>query len=223
MIIAIDGPAGSGKSSTAREVARRLGFGHLDSGAFYRTLTYAALNAGIPREQWVELRAEDLDAFRIEARPGDGGFRYYVGGVDVEDAIRSPEVNAHVSHMAKVPAVRTWLLERQRAAAVGVDLVSDGRDIGTVVFPDAEVKIFLIADARVRAERRLIEQGIAAPSAAEIDAEVARLAVRDRIDTERAVAPLRQADDAVAIDTTALSFEEQVSRIVELARQVKKS
>lgn len=218
MIIAIDGPAGSGKSTTAREVARRLGFEHLDSGAFYRTLTYAALQAGIPQEEWVTLQSADLDAFRIEARPGNGGFRFMMGGQDVGDAIRSAEVNVNVSHMAKVPAVRTWLLERQRAAADGVDLVSEGRDIGTVVFPHAELKIFLVADPRVRAERRLKEQGIAAPAPAEIDAEVARLEERDRIDSERAVAPLRRADDAVDIDTTRLTFEEQVSRIVELAR-----
>ena len=218
MIIAIDGPAGSGKSTTAREVAQRLGFEHLDSGAFYRTLTYAALQAGIPQEKWVTLQSADLDAFRIEARPGNGGFRFMMGGRDVGDAIRSAEVNVNVSHMAKVPAVRAWLLERQRAAADGVDLVSEGRDIGTVVFPHAELKIFLVADPRVRAERRLKEQGIEAPTAAEIDAEVARLEERDRIDSERAVAPLRRAHDAVDIDTTQLTFEEQVSRIVELAR-----
>ena len=218
MIIAIDGPAGSGKSTTAREVAQRLGFEHLDSGAFYRTLTYAALQAGIPQDKWVTLQSADLDAFRIEARPGNGGFRFMMGGQDVGDAIRSAEVNVNVSHMAKVRAVRTWLLERQRAAADGVDLVSEGRDIGTVVFPHAELKIFLVADPRVRAQRRLKEQGIEAPTTAEIDAEVARLEERDRIDSERAVAPLRRADDAVDIDTTQLTFEEQVSRIVELAR-----
>jgi cytidylate kinase len=219
VIIAIDGPAGSGKSSTAREVARRLGFRHLDSGAFYRTLTWAALRAGIPRDQWKRLGSADLDAFEIEARPGDGGFRFFAGGADVGAAIRSIAVNAHVSDMARVPAVRTWLLERQRAVARDVDLVSDGRDIGTVVFPDADLKVFLVADPRVRAERRLKEQGIVAPAPAEIDAEVARLERRDRIDTDRAVAPLRRAADAVAIDTTALTFEAQVRQIVELAQR----
>src|SRR5690606_1115305 len=130
MIIAIDGPAGSGKSSTAREVARRLGFRHLDSGAFYRARPLAAQRAGIPPEEWESLDATDRDRFGVRAVPGDGGFRMLLGDEDVGDAIRDPAVNADVSTMAKVPAVRAWLLDRLRAASNGVDLVSEGRDTG---------------------------------------------------------------------------------------------
>jgi len=219
MIIAIDGPAGSGKSSTARAIAQRLGFRHLDSGAFYRALTLAALRAGIPVERWEQLEADDLDRLDVRGVAGAGGFRMLIGGADAGDAIRAPEVNAHVSTMARVPAVRAWLLGRLRAAAVGVDLVSDGRDVGTVVFPGADLKIFLVADPRERARRRLVQQGVRDPSDAELDAETARLAERDRIDSERKVAPLRKAPDAVELDTTRLTFDEQVQRIVDMARE----
>ena len=217
MIIAIDGPAGSGKSSTARAVARRLGFRHLDSGAFYRALTLAALRAGLPPSEWDQLDEDGLDALDVRGVAGDGGFRMLIAGEDVGDAIREPEVNAHVSTMARVPAVRAWLLGRLRAAAAGVDLVSEGRDIGTVVFPHAELKVFLVAEPQERARRRLKQQGVVDPSDEELKAEVGRLLERDRIDSEREVAPLRKAKDAVEVDTTGLSFEEQVDRIVRLA------
>lgn len=218
MIIAIDGPAGSGKSTTAQEVARRLGFRHLDSGAFYRALTYAALRVGIPVDSWDTLSREELDALGVRAEPADSGFRLLVDGRDVTPEIRSPEVNAHVSRMARVPAVRDWLLGRLRDAARGVDLVADGRDIGTVVFPDAELKVFLFADPVVRARRRLAQNGIEEPDPATLAAEVERLRERDRMDSEREVAPLRMAEDAIPVDTTSLTFDEQVERIVRLAR-----
>jgi len=218
MIIAIDGPAGSGKSSTARAVARRLAFRHLDSGAFYRALTFAALRSGIDPERWDGLTAEELERLGVAAVPADEGFRLLALGRDVTSELRSPEVNAHVSRMARVPAVRDWLLARLRAAAKGADVVVDGRDIGTVVFPDAELKIFLVADPVERARRRLAEQGRPHPDPSELAEEVDRLAQRDRMDTEREVAPLRRADDAVLIDTTHLTFEEQVEKVVDLAR-----
>jgi CMP/dCMP kinase len=217
MIIAIDGPAGSGKSSSARAVARRLDFRHLDSGAFYRALTHAALSAGLPAATWHTLDADALAALRVRAAPSDRGYTFFAGDEAIDDALRSVAVNAHVSLMAKAPGVRAWLLDTLRAAAHGVDLVADGRDIGTVVFPDADLKIFLVAEPRTRAERRLKEQGHAAPTSAEIDAEVARLEARDRIDSERAIAPLKKAADAVELDTSRLAFEEQVERIVALA------
>ncbi len=217
MIIAIDGPAGSGKSTTARAVARRLGFRHLDSGAFYRALTYAALRAGVPPERWDDLSPAELDRFAVRAEPAGEGFRLLHDALDVTSEIRSPEVNARVSHMARVPAVRDWLLRRLRQAARGVDLVADGRDMGTVVFPDADLKIFLTADPAIRARRRLAEHGIVEPDDGTLAAEVERLRERDRMDTERSVAPLRMAEDAVPVDTTALTFDEQVERIVRLA------
>lgn len=217
MVVTIDGPAGSGKSTTAREVARRLGFRHLDSGAFYRALTLAALRAGIPVAQWDSLTLQQLSALGVTAVPSEEGHRLLVHGQDVSGAIRSPEVNAHVSAMARVPAVRQWLLDRLRAAAADGDLVADGRDMGTIVFPTAELKVFLTADLAARAERRLLQQGSTTPTA-EMEAEVRRLAERDRIDSERSAAPLRRPPDATVIDTTSLSFDEQVDRIVGLVR-----
>jgi CMP/dCMP kinase len=218
MIIAIDGPAGSGKSSTARAVAARLGFRHLDSGAFYRSLTATALDRGLPPERWAALDAGDLDAFGIHAEPVPGGYRLLARGVDLSERMRQTDVNAHVSLMAKLPAVRHWLLEQLRAAASGQDLVADGRDIGTVVFPDAELKVYLVAAAAERARRRLAEQGVTDPDAEQLTGEAERLTARDRIDSEREHAPLRQAPDAVLLDTTHLDFEQQVDAIVQLAR-----
>ena len=218
MIIAIDGPAGSGKSSTAKAVAARLGFRHLDSGAFYRAITFAALNTGIPVEAWNELSNRDLDALDIHTRPGEKGFDFYMGDRNITAEIRSSEVNEHVSPMAAVPAVRTWLMDKLHDAAASSDLVADGRDIGTVVFPDAEVKVFLIAHSETRARRRLAETGNAEPTYVDIQNEVDRLGRRDRMDSQRETAPLKQAADAVVIDTTSTSFDEQVERIVGLAR-----
>jgi cytidylate kinase len=217
VIIAIDGPAGSGKSSTARAVAKRLGFRHLDSGAFYRALTYVALTEGVPTDRWEMLAAAELDDLEIDARPADEGFHLFSRGDDITAELRRPEVNAHVSEMARVPAVRGWLLEHLRDAARGSDIVADGRDIGTVVFPNAELKVFLVADPEVRARRRLAEYGKTDPTTEELAAETERLLARDRVDSEREVAPLKEAPDAMRIDTSRLSFEEQVTRIVELA------
>jgi cytidylate kinase len=218
MIIAIDGPAGSGKSSTARAVADRLGFRHLDSGAFYRALTFAALREGVPVQDWPALDAGRLRQLGVAVDPAESGFRPTIRGEDVSEAIRRPEVTANVSAMAQLPAVRDWLLDRLRAAAADSDLVADGRDIGTVVFPDADLKVFLVAEPAIRARRRLQQVG-AETDAASVAAEMERQAVRDRIDSERSAAPLRAADDAVHLDTSDLSFDEQVSAIVDLARQ----
>jgi cytidylate kinase len=218
IIIALDGPAGSGKSSTAKAVAARLGYRHLDSGAFYRAITWAALQAGISPEGWSRLTHDEMDRLDVHGRPAERGYSMHVRGRDVSAEIRSPQVNAHVSQMAAVPTVREWLMDALREAGARGGLVADGRDIGTVVFPDAELKAYLIADAEERARRRLMEQGILAPPLEEVRAEAARLQGRDAIDSGRETAPLRQAEDAVVIDTTALGFEEQVERIVALAR-----
>jgi len=216
MIIAIDGPAGSGKTSTARAVAEQLGFRHLETGAFYRAVTLGALRAGIPPEKWRELTSEDLDKLGFDARPNEYGFRFYLGDEDVTEALRSDQVTQRVSEMAAVPAVRTWALGRIRAAARDADVVADGRDMGTIVFPNADVKIFLTARPEVRARRRLLQRGSAEPTPAALAAETERLTERDRKDSERAVAPLRRAPDAVVVDTTALTFDQQVERIVGL-------
>ncbi|MGH7674679.1 MAG: (d)CMP kinase, partial [Gemmatimonadales bacterium] len=185
-VIAVDGPAASGKSSTAREVARRLGWAHLDSGALYRALTLAALDhvadaQGGKRAAWSPQRilalAEDLPIRLVLV--GDA-FRPEVAGVDVEVAIRTPRVTALVSEVAALPEVREWVNARQRAAAAGAarGVVVDGRDIGTVVFPDAPLKIFLTAAPATRAERRLAQRG-ETPGPDEVRREAAALAARD--------------------------------------------
>lgn len=218
IVVAIDGPAGSGKSSTARAAAEALGYRHLDSGAFYRALTYAALRAGVPPDRWHDLTRPELDNLEVSARSAAGGIRVTVAGKDVDAEIRTPEVNAHVSRMAAVPAVRAWLLGELRAAGRDGALVADGRDIGTVVFPQAELKVFLVCAPEERARRRLREQGSTASSIEEVRSEAERLGARDAVDSGRAVAPLMQAPDAVVIDTTELGFSAVVARIVELAR-----
>lgn len=219
MIIAIDGPAGSGKSSTAREVARRLGFRHLDSGAFYRTLTLAAIRAGIPPAEWPALGSARFDAFDLTARPAGNGFELRLGGEPVSESIRADDVNAGVSRMARIPAVRDWVYDKLRGVARLGSLVTDGRDMGTVVFPEADLKVYLTADLQTRARRRLAERGETDPAPDLLEAEMARLSERDERDSGREVAPLRQAEDAVAIDTSGLTFDQQVSRIVDLARR----
>jgi cytidylate kinase len=219
LIIAIDGPAGSGKSSTAKAVAATLGYRHLDSGAFYRGITLAALRAGIDPERWESLTPEELDGLGVGSATGERGYRITLRGEDVSAEIRSAEVNAHVSRMAAVPAVRAWLLGALRRAGEQGGLVADGRDIGTVVFPDAELKLFLVCAPEERARRRLLEQGSSGPSEEEIRAETERLTERDRADSSRAVAPLLQAPDAVLLDTTKLDFTAQVDAIVHLARE----
>ncbi len=213
-VIVIDGPAGSGKSATAREVARRLGFRHLDSGALYRALTFALIESARPPDSWPALTATDLAAHPVRLEAVGSGFRVMLGARPLDAELRSPDVDAHVSAVARLPAVRAWLLDRQRRAGRRGALVGDGRDLGTVVFPDAEVKIFLVADASERARRRLLQTGGEAASARAVAAEVARLRARDRVDATRGIAPLRRADDAVELDGTHLSFEEQVAAVL---------
>lgn len=218
MIITIDGPAGSGKSTTARTVAARLGFRHLDSGALYRALTFALLDAGVPEGEWRNLAVEDLERFDIAVEPAGDGFRILLGGRPLGPELRSPEVGERVSPLAAHPAVREWLLERQREAGRQGRLVADGRDMGATVFPAADLKVFLTADLRERARRRLLERGGGEPEAEALERSMRELADRDRRDAGREASPLRRAPDAVVLDTTGLSFEEQVEAIVDLAR-----
>ncbi len=228
-VIAIDGPAASGKSSTAGLVAERLGWAHLDSGALYRALTLAALDTigeggrgtlkDMEGEGWSGPRIVAL-AEQLPVRLVLAGhvFRPEVAGVDVEEAIRSDRVTRHVSVLAAIPEVRTWVNAQQRRAVAGVGgVVVDGRDIGTVVFPEAPLKIFLTATADERARRRLSQRGQV------VDVDLVRresqaLAVRDAADSTRPIAPLKPAADAVLLDTTALTLQQQVARVVELAR-----
>ena len=223
-VVAIDGPAASGKSSTAQAVARALGWAHLDSGALYRALTLAALDnlgqGGQGKGEWAGQRivalAEELPVRLVLS--GDG-FIPEVAGVDVGEAIRGERVTAHVSAVAAIPEVRAWANAQQRRAVAEhpVGVVVDGRDIGTVVFPDAPVKVFLTATPDERARRRITQRGEALDER-RLARESQALAARDTADSSRPVAPLKPASDAVILDTTHLTLDEQVRRIVALAR-----
>lgn len=216
-VIAIDGPAGSGKSTTARAVAQALGFAHLDSGALYRAVTWLGLRmrSEFTGRQLAELaREQHLGLVR-----DDGSFVPVLGKEPIGEVLRSPEVTRRVSAVAALPEVRDWVNRQLREAAAGAGgVVSDGRDIGTVVFPEARLKVFLTASPEERARRRFRETG-EAENARALRRMVEDLEARDRADSERAVAPLRPAEGAVRLDTGGLRFEEQVGRIVVLARK----
>ncbi|MGD2068766.1 MAG: 3-phosphoshikimate 1-carboxyvinyltransferase [Gemmatimonadota bacterium] len=218
-VVTIDGPAGSGKSTTARAVAARLGWRYLDSGALYRALTWALLDRGTPPERWASLEPADLKALGVEVELAPEGVVVLHRGRPLADELRTDEVTAHVSQLAALPAVRSWLLDTQRAVGARGRLVADGRDMGTVVFPDARTKIFLSAEPRERARRRLRDKGDASPDEARVEEETERLRERDRRDSEREHSPLRRAPDSVVIDTTRLDFDAQVERIVREVRR----
>lgn len=220
-IVAIDGPAASGKSSTARAVARALGWHHLDSGALYRALTRVALDAGLdPDRLDVAALLDRAEQRGLGLRPEGEDFVPILDEQPAEALIRTAEVTAAVSAVAAVPAVRDWVNARMRALAEsGVPVVVDGRDIGSVVFPGARLKIYLTATAMQRAIRRLTQNGRRTTNE-EIYAEMDRLRSRDRADASRPVAPLVSPEDAVELDTTDMTFDEQVAGIASLARAV---
>lgn len=218
-VVAIDGPAGSGKSTTARAVAQRLRLPHIESGALYRALTLAALDAGVglSGQKLVALAT----ALPIRLNLTEEGFRPEVAGADVSKPIRAAHVTARVSEVSAIAEVRKWANGEVRAAVAWLPdgAVLDGRDIGTVVFPEAAVKFFLTASPEERARRRLLQVGME-PEGAAIERVAAELARRDEADATRPVAPLVAAQDALVLDTTGLTFEEQVARVVEQARNV---
>lgn len=215
--IAIDGPAGAGKSTVARAVAARLGYTYVDTGAMYRAAALKCLKNGVQLDDH-EAVYEAVHGSEISLSPGEDGVRVFLDGEDVSKAIRSTEVGEAVSMVAQVPQVRQWLVELQQVMGQAGGVVMDGRDIGTVVLPHAEVKVFLTASAHERARRRhleLLQEGKDVP----FDEVLAAIERRDALDQSRVHSPLRKADDAVEIDTTQKTFDQVLEHILTLWRQ----
>ena len=220
MIVAIDGPAGAGKSTVSKEVARRLGFTCLDTGAMYRAIAWQAIQNGVDFDD-----SQGLDQvannYRIEltydqGEPSPSGV--LMGGVDVTRAIRTAEIDRAVSLVSKEPLVRAALVAQQQRIGNGGNYVVEGRDIGTVVFPDAAVKVFLFASAEERARRRVAQNAERAIGSVDYDEVLADIVKRDEIDSSRDSSPLEPAADAVMLDSSDLSIEEVIEKICQLAK-----
>ena len=223
MIVAIDGPAGSGKSTVAHAIAERCGLTYLDTGAMYRSVTLACLRDGVDLDD-AEAVAQVARRIRIEFGTGDSGQTVFLDGQDVTKDIRTPEVDRNVSVVSAVPAVREAMVVLQRAVGEQGDVVAEGRDIGTVVYPNAEVKVFLTADAEARAHRRAVQRegkdaatdAAATADAAEEKAILEDIKRRDKLDSSRETAPLKPAEDAHHIDSSSMGVDEVVAAIVRL-------
>jgi cytidylate kinase len=213
LIVAIDGPSGAGKGTVARAVARALGYRHVDTGAMYRALAWKALNRGVDLgDEEMTARLGEESAFALE------GSRISVDGEDVSAAIRTPEIDAAAAAVARHPAVRRILVERQRTLGRSGGVVMEGRDIGTVVFPDADVKIYLDASPEERARRRASDPAHSGSKNRALASVATELADRDRTDSTRAASPLAIAPDAHVIDTTGLAVEHVVHRVLHIVR-----
>jgi len=212
-VIAIDGPSGAGKSSVSKIVGKRLGYLHVDSGALYRIMTWQCLENGIDTSN-PDAVADFANRIEIACRPEDGSMTYFVRGEAPGNRIRTPEINAHASQVATVKAVRDRITALLRGMTASGNLVVEGRDITTAVFPDSPARFYLTASAEARARRRQkeeVEKGIANQSA---EAVKASLLARDRIDSTRTYAPLRKADGAMEIDSSDLTLEEVVETVL---------
>ena len=213
-VIAIDGPSGAGKSSVSRIVGKKLGFLHVDSGALYRIMTWQALVKKVDTDN-PDAVAAFAPTVEIECRPENGAIAYYVGGEPPGERIRTPEINAHASHVATVKQVRDKITALLRDMTRFGDLIVEGRDITTAVFPDSPARFYLTASAEARARRRQkeeVEKGIANQSAETVKAS---LLARDAIDSTRKYAPLRKADGAIEIDSSDLTLEQVVDIVLE--------
>jgi cytidylate kinase len=213
-VITIDGPSGSGKGTIAGLLAKQLGWNLLDSGALYRLLAFAARNHGVDltNEEALKLLAAHLDVQFIAAEAGQAQ-KIILEGEEVTDAIRNEQIGAGASQVAALPAVRSALLQRQRAFREMPGLIADGRDMGTVVFPDAPLKVFLTASAEERAQRRYLQLK-AKGDDVNLASLLEEIQARDERDTQRAVAPLKPAVDAIQLDSTELSIEQVLERIL---------
>ncbi|WP_291785629.1 (d)CMP kinase [Cecembia sp.] len=218
IVIAIDGYSGCGKSSTAKAVANKLGYTYIDSGAMYRAATLFFLNQGVDLTNKEELirQIQNLQ-ISFKKNPHTGKQETYLNGINVEEPIRSMEVSSFVSEVSKIKEVREELVSRQQLMGEQKGVVMDGRDIGTVVFPYAELKVFMTADLEIRAKRRqkeLQDKG----QKVTLEDIIRNLSERDEIDSNRKESPLYRASDAIEIDTSFLEFEEQVNQVVDLAK-----
>jgi cytidylate kinase len=218
-VVAIDGGAGSGKSTTAKAVARRLNFFYLDTGAMYRAVTLKYIQcSGDPDNIEMSLIDKIITDTKIDLRQEDHKTYVYLDKNDVTAEIRKPPVNALVSPISAVPEVRCWMVDKQREVAKGRNVVCEGRDIGTVVFPDAQVKIFMQADLKERARRRLDE--LTEKKVQVTFAEIfENLRFRDDFDSRRSHSPLKKADDAIVIDTTDLSIDQEITLVENIVRE----
>lgn len=218
LVIAIDGPAASGKSTTAQRVAEQLGYLHVDTGAMYRAATLKVLRAGIPAADQERVAAL-VESARIELRSANGSQRVLLDGEDVTEEIRTPEVTRAVSAVSSIRRVRDVMVREQRRMGADGGIVLEGRDIGTVVFPGADLKFFMVAGIEARARRRgdeLRTRGIQA----DVDRLKDELRDRDTIDSTRSESPLKKADDAIEVDTSDLTIEQQVALVIATARRV---
>ena len=216
--VAIDGPAGAGKSTISRKAAAELGYIYIDTGALYRTVGLNAIRKGADLQIDESIIATLTDDVKVELRFIDGEQRMFLSGEDVSDKIRTPEASMAASRVSAVPKVREYLFDLQKKLARENSCVMDGRDIGTVVLPDADVKIFLTASPEARAERRykeLIEKGMDV----KLEDVLADMVKRDYDDSHRAIAPLKQADDAVLCDTSELNLQESIELIIRTIKE----
>ncbi|MDD1369714.1 (d)CMP kinase [Bacillus sp. MHSD17] len=212
--IAIDGPAAAGKSTVAKVVAKKLAYVYIDTGAMYRAITYAALEKKVDIENEEQLM-EVVKNVKIEFQQGENTQLVFLNGQDVSEVIRTPEVTNRVSIVAKHRLVREEMVRRQQELAEKGGVVMDGRDIGTHVLPDAEVKIFMLASVEERAERRHLEN-MNKGFDSNLEQLKDEIAQRDKLDSEREISPLKKADDALELDTTSLSIEEVVQKIMSI-------
>ena len=210
IVITIDGPAGSGKTTTAKELAKILDYRHLDSGALYRTLTFSLLSANVPTSRWDQLEETDLKGLEVQFIPEGDCIEMYYNQRKLSSELRSPEVTDNVSYVSSLGVVRNWLLGTQQMLGVHGGLVADGRDMGAAVFPEAEVKIFLTAELEIRARRRLLENIGEEISKEQLKEEMIRIEERDLADRNRKYSPLIRAEDSLLVDTTTLSFKDQL-------------
>ncbi|MGG0304017.1 (d)CMP kinase [Bacillus albus] len=216
--IAIDGPAAAGKSTVAKVVAKKLSYVYIDTGAMYRAITYAALEQKVDIENEEQLM-DVVKNVKIEFQQGENTQLVFLNGQDVSEVIRTPEVTNRVSIVAKHRLVREEMVRRQQELAEKGGVVMDGRDIGTHVLPDAEVKIFMLASVEERAERRHLEN-MNKGFDSNLEQLKEEIAQRDKLDSEREVSPLKKADDALELDTTSLSIEEVVQKIMSIVSGV---